>query len=168
MATAVSSYLNQIGYTHRYMRPTRDVATALYYTGIDPFTKKPVHVAKNMRDRKMQPALMQFFKPENYFTVREALLKAGRGDLIGGGCDCLIPSQPPKEALEKRRREANRAVNGDDDEDHYHTVANPAKGEPAGERGLPNAGKNQGYRPGRKSQQRQQGKKKRKGSGPQT
>ena len=70
MATAVSSYLYQIGYTHRYMRPTRDVATALYYTGIDPFTKKPVHVAKNMRDRKMQPALMQFFKPENWFAVR--------------------------------------------------------------------------------------------------
>ena len=27
----------------------------------------------------MQRALMQFFKPENYFMVREALLKAGRG-----------------------------------------------------------------------------------------
>ena len=145
-----------------------DIATALYYTGIDPFTKKEVYVAKGLKDRKMQRALMQFFKPENYFTVREAQLKAGRGDLIGSGCDCLIPSQPPKEALEKRRREANRAVNGDDDDDHYHTVANPTKGEPAGERGLPNAGKNKGYRPGRKSQKRQQGKKKRKGSGPQT
>ncbi len=33
----------------------------------------------------MQRALMQFFKPENYFEVREALLKAGRGDLIGAG-----------------------------------------------------------------------------------
>jgi len=35
-----------------------DIATALYYTGMDPFTKKPVHVAKSMRDRKMQRALM--------------------------------------------------------------------------------------------------------------
>ena len=35
--------------------------------------------------------------------------------------------------------------------DHYHTVANPAKGEPVGERGLPN----QGYRPGRKTARRQ-------------
>ena len=33
----------------------------------------------------MQRALMQFFKPENYFMVREALLKAGRQDLIGSG-----------------------------------------------------------------------------------
>jgi hypothetical protein len=70
---------------------------------------------------------MQFFKPENYFAVREALLQAGRGGLIGGGCDCLIPAQPPKEAIEARRRQANRAVHGDDD--HYHTVANPATGE---------------------------------------
>ncbi|HEV3257370.1 MAG TPA: DUF3362 domain-containing protein, partial [Gemmataceae bacterium] len=49
----------------------RDIATALYYTGIDPFTKKKVYVAKGLRDRKMQRALMQFFKPENWFTVRE-------------------------------------------------------------------------------------------------
>jgi hypothetical protein len=67
-----------------------DVATAMYYTGIDPFTKKPVYVAKHLRDRKLQRALMQFFKPENYFEVREALQQAGRQDLIGDGCDCLI------------------------------------------------------------------------------
>ena len=107
------------------------------------------------RDRKLQRALMQFFKPENYFAVREALIQAGRGDLIGGGCDCLIPAQPPKEAIEARRRRAN-------DPDHYHTVANPSKGEKPGERGLPN----KGYRPGRKSAKRPQEKKrKRKGDG---
>src|SRR5947209_7325610 len=111
-----------------------DIATCLYWTGIDPFTKQEVYVAKGMRDRKMQRALMQFFKPENWFSVREALIQAGRQDLIGNGCDCLIPAQAPKEAIEARRRRANAAAGGDDD-DHYHTVANPAKGEPAGERG---------------------------------
>jgi hypothetical protein len=116
-----------------------DIATCMYYTGIDPFTKQQVYVAKGLRDRKMQRALMQFFKPANWFTVREALIEAGRQDLIGNGCDCLIPAQPPKEAIEARRRRAN-------DPDHYHTVANPAKGEKPGERGL-----NKGYRPGRKS-----------------
>jgi len=121
----------------------------MYYTGIDPFTKKPVTIAKGMRDRKMQRALMQFFKPENWFTVRDALIEAGRQDLIGSGCDCLIPAQPPKEAIEARRRRAN-------DPDHYHTVANPAKGEPVGERGA-GPPKNKGYRPGRKSQKRRQG-----------
>ncbi len=129
-----------------------DIATCMYYTGIDPFTKKPVQTAKNITDRKMQRALMQFFKPENYFTVREALIQAGRSDLIGG-CEGLIPANPPKEALEARRRQANNAVQGD----HYHTVTNPAKGEKPGERGAepPRA---TGYRPGRKSSKRRPGK----------
>jgi hypothetical protein len=129
-----------------FMRMAPDIATALYYTGIDPFTKQQVYVAKGLRDRKMQRALMQFFKPANWFSVREALLEAGRADLIGSRCDCLIPAQPPKEALEARRRQAN-------DPDHYHTVANPAKGEKPGERGA-GSPKPAGYRPGRKSQKR--------------
>jgi len=81
-----------------------DVATAMYYTGLDPFTMKPVYVAKRIRERKMQRALMQFFKPENYFDVREALLSVGRKDLIGNGCDCLIPANPPRDAILKRRK----------------------------------------------------------------
>ena len=83
-----------------------DIATCMYYTGIDPFTGEEVYVAKGLRDRKMQRALMQFFKPENYFMVREALLKAGRADLIGNGCDCLIPAQPPS-------RRSRRGGNGE-------------------------------------------------------
>jgi uncharacterized radical SAM protein YgiQ len=132
-----------------------DIATCLFHTGIDPFTGQEVYVAKNLRDRKMQRALMQFFKPENYFTVREALIQAGRQDLIGNGCDCLIPANPPREAIEARRRRANEAAQGD----HYHSVANPSRGEPAGERSLPN----KGYRPGRKGARRQEKRKKRKG-----
>ena len=126
------------------MHMAPDVATCMYHTGIDPFTGEEVYVAKGLKDRRMQRALMQFFKPENYFEVRKALELGGRQDLIGSGCDCLIPAQPPKEAVEARRRRAN-------DPDHYHTVANPAKGEPAGERGL----SNRGYRPGRKTGRRQ-------------
>jgi hypothetical protein len=41
----------------------------------------------------------------------------------------------------------------------YHTIANPAKGEPVGERGLPKLG----YRPGRTTARRQDKKGKRKG-----
>jgi hypothetical protein len=81
--------------------------------------------------------------------VPETLIQAGRQDLIGSGCDCLISAQPPRETIEARRRRAN-------DPDHYHTIANPAKGEKPGERGLPN----QGYQPGRKSAKRRQRKKK--------
>ena len=115
-----------------------DIATCMYHTGIDPFTKKPVKTAKNLGNRKLQRALMQFFKPENYFAVREALLKAGRADLIGG-CDGLIPAHPPKEAIQARRAQANVATNAD----HYHSVPNPVGG-----------GAKAGYRPGRTSQAR--------------
>jgi radical SAM superfamily enzyme YgiQ (UPF0313 family) len=131
-----------------------DIAACMYHTGLDPFTRKPVYVARNLSDRKLQRALLQFFKPENYFEVRKALEEAGRQDLIGNGCDCLIPAQPPREAIEARRRRAN-------DPDHYHTVANPAKGEKPGERGLPN----RGYRPGRKTAGRQNKNRKRNGGG---
>jgi hypothetical protein len=129
----------------------------MYYTGIDPFTKEAVYVARNLRDRKLQRALMQFFKPENYFEVRRALEQAGRTDLIGGGCDALIPAHAPEQALVTRRERADRAVRGD----HYHAVANPANGEPAGERGLPP----RGYRPSRTTARRQNKTGKRKGGG---
>jgi hypothetical protein len=54
-------------------------------TGIGPFSGQEVCVAKGLKDRRMQRALMQFLKPENYFEVRKALIEAGRADLIGGG-----------------------------------------------------------------------------------
>ncbi len=98
-----------------------DVATAMYYTGLDPFTKKPVQIARHLRDRKLQRALLQFFKPENYFDVRKALEMAGRRDLIGNGCDALIPASPPRAAIERRRREANDGSAGN----HVHTVPVP-------------------------------------------
>ena len=157
-------YLKRTGYrpdqVQDFIPAPFDIATALWYTGLDPFTKKPVTVARGMRDRKMQRALMQFFKPENYFAVREALLEAGRADLIGG-CEGLIPANPPKEAIEARRRQADRMVRNGEGDDHYHTVANPAKGEKPGERGA-GPPKPTGYRPGRKTQKRRQ--EKRKGS----
>ena len=88
---------------YNYMRPTSHIATCMYYTGIDPFTGEAVATATKLSDRKMQRALLQFFKPENYFEVRKALLEAGRGDLIGNGCDALIPAQPPRGAAARSR-----------------------------------------------------------------
>ena len=126
-----------------------DVATAMYYTGIDPFTKKPVYVAQHLRDRKLQRALMQFFKPENYFEVRRALEQAGRQDLIGAGCDSLIPMNPPREALEKRRADANSKFRGE----YVHTI--PPKGSQSAQDKTPKKQSRnkpgQGYRPGRRS-----------------
>jgi radical SAM superfamily enzyme YgiQ (UPF0313 family) len=117
-----------------------DVATAMYYTGIDPFTKKPVYVAQHLRDRKLQRALLQFFKPENYFEVRQALQLARRTDLIGNGCDCLIPAQPPPAAFAKRRAEASERFRGE----YVHTIPGEKKKTPSKSAGA-------GYRPHRSS-----------------
>ncbi len=126
-----------------------DVATTMYYTGMDPFTKKPVFIAKALRERKMQRALMQFFKPENYFEVRDALREAGRADLIGEGCDCLIPSKPPRDAVEKRRKDANERFRGN----YVHTIPKPQS--PGDDSSAVTKKQNRdrrtpGYRPGRK------------------
>jgi hypothetical protein len=41
-----------------------DIATYIYHIGLEPFTKKEVHIARNLHDRKPKSALMQYFKPE--------------------------------------------------------------------------------------------------------
>ncbi len=115
-----------------------DIAACMYHTGLDPMTKKPVPLAKKLRERKAQRALLQFFKPENYFEVRRALLDAGRGDLIGDGCDALIPSRAPRAALEARRRKAQLEARAGD---HVHST-----------RRRPGTG----YRPGRKTASRRE------------
>lgn len=103
-------FLKRNGYKPRqvqdFIPSPLDLATAMYYTGLDPMTLTPMPVARKLKDRMMQRALLQFFKPENWFLVRDALLEAGRADLIGEGCDALISSRPPKEALDERQRRA--------------------------------------------------------------
>ena len=69
------------------------VSTAMYYTGLDPFTLKPVHVPKG-REKRIQRAMLQYRNPKNYDLVREGLKMAGREDLIGSGRRCLIPARP--------------------------------------------------------------------------
>jgi uncharacterized radical SAM protein YgiQ len=143
-----------------------DIAACMYHTGLDPMTREPVKIVKGLKNRRMQRALLQFFKPENWFEVRRALREAGREDLIGGGCDCLIPERPPQEALDARRREASRAFAEQRGGDHIRggPAAEPADGQPhdrrkTGPRDTPAARqprprRSVGYRP------------KRRGSGP--
>ncbi len=110
-----------------------DLATAMYYTGRDPETGRPVDISRGLRDRRLQRALLQFFKPENWFEVREALLRAGQRDLIGSGRDALIASEPPPQALAARRERAQREL-----DEHVHMRKTPRPGAPK-----------TGYRPGR-------------------
>lgn len=104
----LAEFLKRTGYRPQqvqdFMPTPFDIATCMYYTGIDPMTGEKVYVPRGERERRLQRALLQFWKPENYFLVREALQLAGRTDLIGSGPQCLIPSRPPKEALVARRK----------------------------------------------------------------
>lgn len=59
------------------------LATCMYYTERDPFTMEKVYVAKDVEEKRMQRALMHFNKKENRETVKKALKKAGRQDLMG-------------------------------------------------------------------------------------
>ncbi len=128
---------------------TRNIATCMYYTGLDPFIGQEVYVARHLRDRKLQRAILQFFKPENYFEVRKALLAAGRHDLIGSGCDALISSQPPKAALQARMTKARSELT---EGQYVHTIAKPAKKTPRA--ASPERGAGSGYRPHRKTARR--------------
>lgn len=89
------------------------VSTCMFYTGLDPYTMKEVYVAKDPHEKAMQRALLQYFNPKNKALVKEALIKAGRRDLIGYGDKCLITpdtnrSNKPKErgkgGFEKRKK----------------------------------------------------------------
>ena len=91
------------------------MATSMYYTGLDPFTRQPVYTAKTMRDKRLQKALLLYWDPAHHDEAREALRKAGRGDLIGSGPRALVPPARGKGALPrymtnapKRRRRPNR------------------------------------------------------------
>lgn len=71
----VYDYLREKGWNLQQVQafiPTpMTLATAMYWTGIDPMSKKPLFVAKNWDDRKIQQALLQPHKPEH----REVLMK---------------------------------------------------------------------------------------------
>lgn len=99
------------------------ISTCMFYTGLDPYTLKPVYVAHTAEEKAMQRALLQYFKPENRGIVKAALLKAERPDLIGNGKECLIP---PDAAFLERRRFIERAQR----EGGGKKVSRYAKGKP--------------------------------------
>jgi len=66
---------------------------------------KRVFVAKSQREKTTQRALMQYRLPVNYEIVKNALIRAGRKDLIGHDPKALIrPKANPKTASPKTNR----------------------------------------------------------------
>ncbi len=109
-AVELACYLRDIRCTPEQVQdfyPTPStLSTCMYYTGLDPRTMKPVYVEKNPHRKKLQRALIQYHKPENYDLVSEALHIAGRTDLIGTGPGCLIP--PRKNYAAKSNQKKGR------------------------------------------------------------
>ena len=75
------------------------IATAMYFTGIDPLTRTPVYTARDLHEKKLQKALLMYWDPAQHDLTREALAKAGRRDLIGNGPKCLVPPASGKGSL---------------------------------------------------------------------
>jgi len=88
-------YLKRKGMRPRQVQdfiPTpMSMATSMYYTGLDPFTRKPVHVARELREKRLQKALLLYWDVAEHDHVREALALAGRTDLIGTKPSSLVP-----------------------------------------------------------------------------
>ncbi|MGL4343963.1 MAG: YgiQ family radical SAM protein [Cellulosilyticaceae bacterium] len=93
-AIELAEYLREIGYQPEQVQdfyPTPGtLSTTMFYTGIDPLTMKEVYVPKSKMEKAMQRALLQFRNPTKYNIVYDALVMAGREDLIGYGPKCLI------------------------------------------------------------------------------
>jgi uncharacterized radical SAM protein YgiQ len=97
---------------HMYTEQVQDftptpmtISTAMYYTGLDPFTLEPVHVPKGP-EKMIQRALLQYRDPKNRDLVYEGLVMAGRKDLIGDCDKCLIPAgqrTPPRHKKYEKR-----------------------------------------------------------------
>ncbi len=91
-AIETALYLKKTGFVPDQVQdfyPTPgSLATCMYYTGLNPHEKKSdgkfkeVYVARGGHERRLQRALLQFNKKENAQLVKEALIQAGRTDLI--------------------------------------------------------------------------------------
>ena len=105
-AVALAEYLRDTGLYPEQVQdfyPTPStISTCMYYTGIDPATGRQVYIPDNPHEKAMQRALIRYKNPENRDLVREALVKAGRSDLIGFDRRCLI--RPDRNEGKKGRK----------------------------------------------------------------
>lgn len=108
-AIELAEYLRDLGYMPEQVQdfyPTPStISTCMYYTGLDPKTLEPVYVTTNPHEKAMQRALIQYRNPKNYDLVYEALMKAGRQDLIGFDKKCLIK---PRKSFKKSKPVAKK------------------------------------------------------------
>ena len=128
-AVELAEFLRDLGYMPEQVQdfyPTPStISTCMYYTGVDPRTMQPVYVAVNPHEKAMQRALIQYRNPKNYELVQEALIKAGRTDLIGFDKKCLIrPRQGEHKNYGNDRRDNTRGKKSEQRPTKKKTIRN--------------------------------------------
>ena len=83
------------------------VATIIYYTGLHPYTLKPVYTAKTKREKQQQHLFFFWHKRENHQQIRDKLVSMGREDLI----EKLITEKKKHYKKEFIRQRSNNSKN---------------------------------------------------------
>lgn len=82
---ALAGALRQLGYFPEQVQdftPTPlTLSSAIYYSGVDPYTLKAVYTARSSEDKKDQQRFFFYYKPENRNIIRQQLIKMKRMDL---------------------------------------------------------------------------------------
>jgi uncharacterized radical SAM protein YgiQ len=105
----VYGYLKKKGWNLQQVQafiPTpMTLATAMYWTGIDPMSKKQLFVAKDWKDRKIQQALLQPHKAGHREIIQQYKIEKHRREIAGGvkkdfgTCDSRAPVAARKRSI---------------------------------------------------------------------
>ncbi len=96
------------------------VSTCMFYTGLDPYTLKPVFVEKTAEGKALQRALLQYYEPRNAEKVIKALKMTHREGRSRRWC-------PPRAAARSALCPPGRACRGDHPQ-RRHLYRRPNKG----------------------------------------
>ena len=77
-------------------------ATAMYHTGKNPLKRvkrdsEAIKTPKGDIARRLHKAFLRYHDPDNWPMLREALIRMGREDLIGGSKNQLVPLNQPRD-----------------------------------------------------------------------
>lgn len=87
------------------------VATVIYYSGVHPYTLKPINTVKSKEEKLNQNRFFFWYKRENQGWIRSRLQKANRPDLIDkllGESDHQQKKEVPKWLSDRRKKEGKR------------------------------------------------------------
>ena len=80
------------------------VATIIYYTGVHPYTLKPIYTAKTRKERDEQHKFFFWWKPENRTWIQKTLEKAGKLELAVELLKKKEKDEPPRNKKRKKKK----------------------------------------------------------------